>query len=114
MSHTRSTRSIPQPLNPLSLQALNKLQQEIFDVLQAYRNKGVANMTGAEIRDAWEVVHAPARLDKGTVSARLAELVKLGRVARSPDIRACRAYRPEGVKPSTARPVFIAMQGSAA
>lgn len=90
--------------------AMNKLQREIFDVVLAYRRRGVADMTGAEIRDAWEVVHAPARLDKGNVSARLAELVKLGRLVRSQDIRACRAYRPEGVKPSMARPVSVSSE----
>ena len=91
----------------LGEKALNKLQREIFDVVLGYRRNGIANMTGADIRDAWEVVHAPARLDKGTVSARVGELIKLGRLVRSLDIRECRALKPENAPRSVARPVFV-------
>lgn len=96
-----------QALHGLGEHRLNKLQQEIYDIVLAHSRKGVADMTGAEIREAWEVLHASARLDKSSVSARLNALVKLGRLARRPDSRECRAWRPEGVKASTAYPVFV-------
>ncbi|ABM37569.1 hypothetical protein [Polaromonas naphthalenivorans] len=97
-----------QALIDLGEVVLNKLQGEIFDLVLAHRRRGIADMTGAEIRDAWEVVHAPARLEKGTVSGRVRELITMGRLVRSPNKRECRGVKGDNAKVSGARPVSIA------
>lgn len=62
-------------------------QQLVLDVLiAAHRNK-LGALTGGQIREQLELVHAPRRFDKGWVTARLDELRDKGAVERSEETR---------------------------
>lgn len=62
-------------------------QQLVLDVLLARQRHGATDTTDHEIREMLEQVHAPRRFDTGWVSARVSELLQVGRVQQSSERR---------------------------
>lgn len=64
-------------------QKVPRSHQLVLDVLTARQRHGYSDTTDHEIVEMLEVLHAPRRFDTGWVSARVAEMVKAGRVVQS-------------------------------
>lgn len=82
-SHTSA-----QALNDLGLRALKGELDKIHDIVLAAARHGISDMSGREIQARYELLYGK-RIDSGTVSARLKNLVDGGRLQRCIMSRAC-------------------------
>jgi len=80
-----------QALAALGGKALSGQQQAVFDLVLLCKRRGVPNMTGGEIEQAFMDIHGQ-RVRSCSISGRLNALVASGRLVRL-DIRECRVTK---------------------
>ena len=86
MLNTRDTQSAS--FKALGYKRLGQQMQEILDIVRLGHERGAVNMSLTEIRDLYEATYQ-RRIDLGTVSGRVRNLVDAGRLVRTDDSRAC-------------------------
>ena len=92
MLQTPSTNTMDtsaQALNDLGLRKLKGELDKIYDIVLAAARHGISDMSGREIQARYEQLYSK-RIDSGTVSARVKNLVDGGRLYRCIMSRACR------------------------
>lgn len=89
-----------QALDAMGLRAMAGQRRRVFDIVVIAQRGGARDLSLREIQARYERVHGQ-RIDVGTVSARVNNLVAAGWLHRRGDIRAC------GITGREVHPVFV-------
>lgn len=85
----RATDTSAQALDAMGLRRMAGQRRKIFDIVVEAQRRGVQDMSLREIQGRYEYLE-DRRIDVGTVSARVNNLVAAGWLHRRSDIRPCR------------------------
>lgn len=99
----RATDTSAQALDAMGLRRMAGQRRKIFDIVVAAQRRGVQDMSLREIQGRYECLEG-RRIDVGTVSARVNNLVAAGWLQRRSDIRPC------GVTGHGVHPVYVLPQ----
>lgn len=100
----RATDTSAQALDAVGLRAMAGQRRKIFDIVVAAQRRGGRDMSMREIQRVYEANEC-RRIDIGTVSARVNNLIAAGWLHRSVDIS-----RPCSITGITVHPVFAMPQ----
>lgn len=83
-----ATDTSAQALDAIGLRKMAGQRRQVFDIVVGAQRNGASDLSLREIQRRYEGLHG-VRIDVGTVSARVHNLVAAGWLHRRGDIRAC-------------------------